>query len=164
MYSDAMVSILTRVQGERTVTTQQWRLKKITEPRTLADVPSSRDNPVLFWSANGVLTHGFEDELLGPVRLDRDGESVRLHGLAKDCQLYDQPSRPKTLEEVPDARVIQAYINGTISTCFRAFSVWWQLNKVNYCFIPSDSIPDPKDWQLTDCCVELETVEVEVIG
>ena len=151
--------------------TQQWQLRKAPEPRTLADVESSREKPVLFWSTNGILTHGFDDETLGPMRLDLDGEVIRLHGFAKEYSLYAQPSRPTRLEDMPDRRVIYASVvtpagtdQGYKANFFRHLGTWYEMP-----FEPDEEYsdvdyPSSTDWKLTDCVVELVETEIVVVG
>jgi len=89
--------------------TQQWQLRKVTEPRTLADVPSSREKPVLCWWNKRTILPCYVDSL-GQVRgVTHDGD-ILWGSLPISHPLYDQSSRPTRLEDVPDRRVIATSI------------------------------------------------------
>lgn len=136
------------------MTTQQWRLKKIPEPRTLADVPSSREKPVLCWWNKRTILPCYVDSL-GQVRgVTHDGD-ILWGSLPISHPLYAQPSRPKTLEDVPDRRVIMFQ---PAALRFRDGGIWKDLT--------GNERRDTHagDWRLTDCVVELAEVEVGVIG
>jgi len=147
------------------MTTQQWRLKKIPEPRTLADVPSSREKPVLCWVNNGCELCPLWFDGTYVKRIIATGEWLPFSKLLSpsDFTLYHQPSRPTKLEDVPDRRVI--YSKETLT--FIPSLLWFKDSGKYFMrcehkggeFKPASEGP-PKDWQLTDCIVELETVEV----
>lgn len=149
------------------MTTQQWRLKKITEPRTLADVPSSRENPVLCWiPITGQLSPVWVNDFR-VWRVDHNGMVHQCIGEPSGFQLYTQPSRPTKLDDVPDRRVIYEPETPYRYDClwFRSSGEWWcQEARSSGGFKSQGQVPKEKNWNLTDCIVELETVEVGVIG
>ena len=141
--------------------TQQWQLRKVTEPRTLADVPSSREKPVLCWWNKRTILPCYVDSL-GQVRgVTHDGD-ILWGSLPISHPLYAQPSRPKTLEDVPDRRVILSGVNHSVMM-FRESNDWFAKFADRSDEWSRQSGP-PKNWQLTDCVVELAEVEVGVIG
>ena len=82
----------------------QWQLREAKEPKTLADVPSSREMPVLCW---------LDDVTILPMFTENGHEFYySRHGVwsAKDGASYYnlyQPSTPAyTLETLPDYRVV----------------------------------------------------------
>ena len=146
--------------------TQQWRLKKITEPRTLADVESSREKPVLCWWNKRTILPCYLDSL-GQVRgVTHDGD-ILWGSLPISHPLYTHPSRPTKLDDVPDRRVIYEPETPYRYDClwFRSSGEWWcQEARSSGGFKSQGQVPKEKNWNLTDCIVELETVEVGVIG
>lgn len=145
------------------MTTQQWRLKKIPEPRTLADVPSSREKPVLCWNRAGdrilrAFVQGCMIRVLHSCGLVEDYENSEN---ASKFPLYTQPSRPTKLEDVPDRRVMLG--EDGASMWFVECGSWHRktLGQGNSSFVPMNC--RPVRWQLTDCIVELETVAVGVL-
>ena len=150
--------------------TQQWQLRKVTEPRTLADVESSREQPVLCWLVDG----GF----VAPVwindhkvwRIDRDGMIVRCNGKHTDFSLYAQPSRPTRLEDVPDRRIVRAaaFSLGGVSMMhdalwFRCGGSWYTQASGAIGFDDDHCLMPGGGWQLTDHCVELVETEIGVL-
>jgi len=85
----------------------QWQLWPVKEPKTLADVDSSRDKPVLCWRDEWKVCQCFvEDGLVR--RMSHTGIVEDLHRSFQpnDYPLY-QPSTPAyTLETLPDYRVV----------------------------------------------------------
>ena len=148
--------------------TQQWQLRKATEPRsTLADVESSREKPVLCWCDEWRACQCFvEDGLVHRVSHTGVVEPRRSFQ-PKDYPLYTQPSRLMKLEDVPDRRVIYAgaIIGGTKqgwkSLFFRDKNTWFEPERCGW--EHTETKPDPDDWQLTDHCVELVETEIGVM-
>lgn len=144
---------------------QQWQLRKVTEPRTLADVPSSRESPVLCWDVDNsvILVMWIYDGVV--QRIDGDGlVTICRNQNANDYKLYAQPSRPTRLEDVPDGRVIAATWeddNAKPDTryLFRDHEIWFDLKGVDN-YTPRMA----SYWKLTDCVVELVETEIGVVG
>ena len=143
--------------------TQTWLPKKRPIARTLADVPSSREKPVLCWNVEGdrILNAFVHCQSVCIVHADGFTE-VYLHAQqATKMRLYNQPHRPTKLEDVPDRWIVRFRLDGeridndTVHA-FRESGKWLGLDgKLPYCM--SDL------WQLTDCIAELVEVEVEVM-
>lgn len=150
---------------------QQWQLRKVAEPRTLSDVPSSREKPVLCW-CNGSEIGSFYAIGDAVMRVMRDGGERPIRDTEPgQLMLYTQPSRPKTLEDVPDRRVIYASVvtpagtdQGYKAKFFRHLGTWYEMP-----FEPDEKYsdtdyPSSTDWRLTDCVVELVETEIGVVG
>ena len=143
--------------------TQQWQLRKVAEPCTLADVESSREKPVLCWWNSRCILPSYVDSL-GQAR-GVTLEGVHLNGSSPSShQLYTQPSRPTRLEDVPDRRVIAATWeddNAKPDTryLFRDHEIWFDLKGVDN-YTPRMA----SYWKLTDCVVELVETEIGVVG
>lgn len=143
-----------------------WQLKKVTEPKTLADVRSSQGRPVLCWYNAIEVRQMYVDN-------ERATRSVSKHGDTSPLPLYqphnwflyDQPVVPTKLEDVPDRRVIVTVDpDGVSDFWFREQSQWWYSPGGLHPFTDDHLIsPDWDKWQLTDHCVELVETEIGVM-
>ena len=145
---------------------QQWQLRKITEPRTLADVESSRESPVLCWSQCGGFVAPMWQVGRAVWRETQRLEVIQCYGLPEELDLYTQPSLPTRLEDVPDRRVIYSKETDYMHEClwFREDGKWIAKNIRTLDEFRSSSAVPPKNWQITDSVVELVETEVGVLG
>lgn len=142
--------------------TQQWQLRKVTEPRTLADMPSSREKPVLCWAVHGAAVFPLFSDEHGVWIVTSTGGLVRAERDQTQYKLYTQPSRPKKLEEVPDRRVILSGVSYSLMM-FSESNEWFAKFADRSDSWTRQAGP-PSDWQLTDHCVELVETEIGVVG
>lgn len=85
---------------------KQWQLRPVKEPKTLADVHSSREKPVLCWATHDAALLLIFEEADGLWIRTRTGGVVRAEKSKDQYTLY-QPSTPAyTLGTLPDYRVI----------------------------------------------------------
>ena len=85
----------------------QWQLRPVKEPKTLADVVSSRESPVLCWDIDNsvILAMWVCNGIV--ERVDGDGLVVMTRNQNANAYKLYQPSTPTyTLESLPDYRVV----------------------------------------------------------
>ncbi|CAB4162620.1 hypothetical protein UFOVP785_71 [uncultured Caudovirales phage] len=145
--------------------TQQWQLRKAPEPRTLADVESSLEKPVLCWNVEGdrILNAFVHCQSVCIVHADGFTE-VYLHvQQAVKMPLVTIPGhdRPTRLDDVPDRRVILSGVNYSLMM-FRESDKWFARFADRSDEWSRQSGP-PSNWRLSDHCVELVETEVGVI-
>lgn len=145
---------------------QTWLPVPVKEPRTLADVESSREKPVLVWIGQEAIYPSFVDGSMVMRKL-KDGTATDCMGSPSKYELYSAAARPTKLEDVPDRRIVYAgaIIGGTKqgwkSLFFRDENVW--IESVSIGWEHTDTKPDPDDWQLTDHVAELVETEIGVV-
>jgi len=85
----------------------QWQLRPAKEPKTLADVESSREKPVLCWLDDFVIGEFFVDNAGNVFLVSDGGGRVTACDSSRTYKLYKQPSTPAyTLGTLPDYRVV----------------------------------------------------------
>lgn len=144
-----------------------WVPKKQPLPRTLSDVSSSREKPVLCWWNKQTILPCYLNSLGKVCGVTRDGDI--LWGLLPiNHTLYDQTSLQKKLEDVPDRRVIQAGVVdedvGVVALWFWCGKDWWIARAGDFFTVTRCEEPDLDNWQLTDHVVDLVETEIEVVG
>lgn len=139
-----------------------WLPKHSPLPRTLADVPSSREEPVLCWYGNHDIREMYVAD--GTAKcISRVGETYTCsHQPPCVNLLYSAPTRPTKLEDVPDRRVIfvtELHVDDTLGRvlAFRADGKWTHLDGTYVYKIHG------ADWQLTDHVAELVETEIGVM-
>lgn len=143
-----------------------WIPQKRKQARTLADVPSSREKPVLCWFADGEKASPMFADESGTWRVRRNGSLCRVDNDPEDLLLYDQPIVPKTLDEVPERWIV--FTNAEDEVC----RLWFRLNdswRMKYAEHDNDEFTEvgcgpPSNWRLTDCEAVLHEIDVEVMG
>lgn len=144
---------------------QTWVPEKRQIARTLADVPSSREKPVLCWFPDGSAVSPMWVYCDRVWRKDRDGMQMMCGGGPSDFDLYDQPPQPKTLDEVPDLWIIQAegLEDRALHLWAKEGPVWLVAIGCRGPFEPRPCRPS-NHFKLTDHIAVLKETEIEVMG
>lgn len=142
----------------------QWQLRPVTEPKTLADVSSSRESPVLCWIGQASICLMFIDGTRAMRKL-KDGMATECMEHPSKYTLY-QPSTPAyTLGTLPDYRVVvdEAVKGGEKYWWFRLNGKWyWHGGESDDLFSISLSAKPSTDFIVTP--YEAYLAEVELTG
>ena len=145
---------------------QTWVPEKRPIARTLADVPSSKESPVLCWNHSGDdMNYVYVDDgVVFYIRLNKAPDQY-VHSKPSDFKLacVNQPPAPKTLDEVPDRWIVRSreVLWFKDSGKWHSLISWRPDSSFEY---RPQTWPSEDNWQLTDCIAELVEVEVEVMG